>query len=365
MLKSTSLKIFFTRSAQFSRAFSNKKLAFSGIQPTGALHLGNYLGALKQWVDNQDMHDNMYCVVDLHAITTSSAHKKSNNLYEDTLKTAAIYLAAGIDPNKSKIFIQSHVSAHAELTWLFNCVTPLNWIERMSQYKDKSANTTDVSVGLLSYPILMAADILLYQPHFVPVGDDQKQHLNVARDIAGRFNSLYKVKYFKTLPEPLVVKHSGSRVMSLTDGTKKMSKSEENDMSRINLLDPVDVIVKKIKRCKTDHVKGLDISGTTEETRNRPECVNLLNIYQTLSGKSMKDVEAEYVDSNWSVFKPNLIDVVVSNLKPIQENYQELMKNKDYLEQVLMDGGNQANVIANQSLSDIKQIMGFYPPIAK
>jgi tryptophanyl-tRNA synthetase len=377
-------------------AVPKKKMAFSGIQPTGALHLGNYLGALKQWVLNQDNFDNLYCVVDLHAITNMALLQNRNQLRKESFETAAIYLAAGIDPEKSKIFIQSHVPAHTELAWLFNCVTPLNWVERMSQYKDKSAAAnaskgavedptfstgSGVSVGLLTYPILMACDVLLYQPHFVPVGDDQKQHLNLIRDIATRFNSLYKVKYFRHLPEGLMVDNVsmhdsnsgnssrrvlGSRVMSLQDGRSKMSKSDLNDGSRINLMDSPDLLRKKIKRCKTDILVGLDITPPADwdpaQGVYRPEATNLLSIYASLSGQTLEQVQAEFLTSNWATFKAQMADLVIAYLAPFQGRYTDLMENPDYIEAVLHAGQAHANAIANKSIYDMKQIMGLYQP---
>ena len=236
-----------------------KKRVLSGVQPTGVLHLGNYLGAIRQWVANQEDYDNFFCVVDLHAITAPHVPKE---LTKDTYRTAALYLASGIDPERSQIFVQSHVTAHAELTWLLNCATPMGWLERMIQFKEKSAKMTSeesVGVGLFDYPVLMAADILLYQANLVPVGEDQRQHLELTRDIARRFNDQYcKNKQRKTFLEPqALIQKSNARVMSLQDGTSKMSKSAENDMSRINLLDSPDEIARKIKRCKTDSLKGV------------------------------------------------------------------------------------------------------------
>ena len=233
-----------------------KQRILSGVQPTGNLHLGNYLGAIRNWVENQQDYDNFFCVVDLHAITVPHNPK---SLAQDTYAIAALYLACGIDLEYSTIFVQSHVSAHSELTWLLNCITPLNWLERMTQYKEKALKQGEnVSVGLLDYPVLMAADILLYNADKVPVGEDQKQHLELTRDIVIRINDKFgsKEKPVLKLPEPLIRKE-GARVMSLTDGTKKMSKSDESELSRINLLDPPDVIQKKIKKCKTDPIKGL------------------------------------------------------------------------------------------------------------
>jgi len=265
------------------------KRVLSGVQPTGALHLGNYLGAIRQWVQNQEAYDNYFCVVDLHAITVPHDPKK---LRAETVQSAAMYVASGIDPSRSKIFVQSHVRAHAELCWLLNCVTPMNWLERMIQFKEKAKKQGEnVGVGLFGYPVLMAADILLYQADLVPVGEDQRQHLELTRDICRRFNDQYCKKRRNTFrePEALIVKE-GARVMSLQDGTSKMSKSAENDNSRINLLDPPDVISKKIKKCKTDLFTGLEWDNP-----ERPECTNLLNMYQAVTGRTREDILAEVI----------------------------------------------------------------------
>ena len=273
-----------------------KQRILSGVQPTGNLHLGNYLGAIRNWVENQQDYDNFFCVVDLHAITVPHDPKK---LAQDTYAIAALYLACVIDLEYSTIFVQSHVSAHSELTWLLNCITPLNWLERMTQYKEKALKQGEnVSVGLLDYPVLMAADILLYNADKVPVGEDQKQHLELTRDIVIRINDKFgsKEKPVLKLPEPLIRKE-GARVMSLTDGTKKMSKSDESELSRINLLDPPDVIQKKIKKCKTDPIKGMVFDDP-----DRPECHNLLTLYSILSGKTKAEVAPEAQEMGWGQF---------------------------------------------------------------
>jgi tryptophanyl-tRNA synthetase len=325
----------------------------SGIQPTGSLHLGNYLGALKQWVEFQNVHESFFCVVDLHAITVPQNPKK---LREETLQSAAIYLASGIDPEKSRIFIQSHVSAHSELAWILNCITPMSWLERMIQYKEKSAKHGEtVGVGLFDYPVLMAADILLYKAQLVPVGDDQVQHLELTRDLARRFNEKYcKSKPILFEPKPLIVSE-GARIMSLQDGTSKMSKSAENDFSRINLLDPPDVIAKKIKRCKTDTFIGLEWDNP-----GRPESQNLLSIYQCVTGKTKEDISKEVASMNWGNFKVTLSDAVIAHLQPIQTRYHEIMKNRDYLETVLRKGQADASAIADQTLSEVKNAVGFF-----
>ncbi len=332
-----------------------KQRILSGVQPTGNLHLGNYLGAIRNWVENQQDYDNFFCVVDLHAITVPHEPKQ---LAQNTYAIAALYLACGIDLQYSTIFVQSHVSAHSELTWLLNCITPLNWLERMTQYKEKALKQGEnVSVGLLDYPVLMAADILLYNADKVPVGEDQKQHLELTRDIVIRINDKFgsKEKPVLTLPEPLIRKE-GARVMSLTDGTKKMSKSDESELSRINLLDPPDVIQKKIKKCKTDPVKGLVFDDP-----NRPECNNLLTLYTILSGKSKSDVAIEAQDMGWGQFKPLLTETVIESLKPIQDKYQSIMDDKNYLQSVLKDGQHKAETVANETLIRVKDALGFLP----
>jgi len=343
----------------------------SGVQPTGSLHLGNYLGAIRQWVDFQNSYDgeNFFCVVDLHAITMPHDPKE---LEESSLASAALYLAAGIDPSKSSIFIQSHVSAHAELAWLLNCCTPMNWLERMIQYKDKAKKQEEaVGVGLFTYPILMTADILLYQATEVPVGEDQRQHLELARDITRRFNDLYcKGNAYKKRckaakipsrpafvePEAIIVKE-GARVMSLTDGTSKMSKSDPSDLSRINVLDPPKVIRDKVKKCKTDSETGLEWDNP-----DRPEATNLLNIYLAVQpGRTKEDILEEVGGMSWGEFKPLLADAIVNHLEPIQKKYAAVREDKEYLEGVLKDGADAAEEIAVRTLNTAKVAMGFTP----
>ncbi|MGL5805025.1 MAG: tryptophan--tRNA ligase [Xenococcaceae cyanobacterium] len=334
----------------------NKQRVLSGIQPTGNLHLGNYLGAIRNWVEIQDQYDNFFCVVDLHAITVPHDPK---TLADDTYAIAALYLACGINLEHSTIFVQSHVSAHSELTWLLNCITPLNWLERMIQFKEKAIKQGEnVGVGLLDYPVLMAADILLYDADRVPVGEDQKQHIELTRDIAIRINDKFgdKKKSVLKLPEPLIRKE-GARVMSLTDGTRKMSKSDESELSRINLLDSPDAIVKKIKRCKTDQIKGL-----TFDDPERPECNNLLTLYAILANKTKEEVAAECQDMGWGQFKPLLTDTTIAALKPIQDKYKEIVTEQDYLNSVLREGRQKAETVANQTLSRVKSALGFLPP---
>ncbi|MEB3214686.1 MAG: tryptophan--tRNA ligase [Nostocales cyanobacterium 94392] len=338
----------------------SKQRVFSGVQPTGNLHLGNYLGAIRNWVEIQnqykEQYENYFCIVDLHAITVPQDPKA---LAANTYHLAAVYLACGLDLNYSSIFVQSHVSAHSELTWLFNCITPLNWLEDMVQYKEKAIKQGEnVNVGLLDYPVLMAADILLYQADKVPVGEDQKQHLELTRDIVNRFNHQFAKpdQPILKLPEPLISKE-GARVMSLTDGIKKMSKSDPSELSRINLTDTPGEITKKIKRCKTDTVRGLEFDNP-----ERPECNNLLTLYMLLSGKTKQEVVAECQDMGWGQFKPLLAETAVNALQPIQEKYQAVMDDKAYLEQVLRDGREKAEAIANQTLKQVKSALGFSIP---
>jgi tryptophanyl-tRNA synthetase len=334
-----------------------KQRVLSGVQPTGNLHLGNYLGAIRNWVEIQSQYENFFCVVDLHAIT---APHNPATLASDTYTIAALYLACGIDSEYSNIFVQSHVSAHSELTWLLNCFTPINWLTDMIQFKEKAVRQGEnVNTGLLDYPVLMAADILLYQADKVPVGEDQKQHLELTRDIAARFNHQFAKEKQPILkvPDPLIRKE-GARVMSLTDGTKKMSKSDPAEGSRINLLDPADVIQKKIKRCKTDPVKGL-----TFDDPERPECNNLLTLYMILSGKTKESVAAECQNMGWGQFKPLLTETVIESLKPIQDKYQAVMDDKGYLESVLRQGREKAEAIANETLSKVKTALGYSMPL--
>lgn len=334
-----------------------KQRVLSGVQPTGNLHLGNYLGAIRNWVEGQSQYENFFCVVDLHAIT---APYDPTTLAANTYKIAALYLSCGIDLQYSSIFIQSHVPAHSELTWLFNCITPINWLTDMIQFKEKAVRQGEnVNTGLMDYPVLMAADILLYDADVVPVGEDQKQHLELTRDIAVRVNHQFgnPEQPILKLPEPLIRKE-GARVMSLADGTKKMSKSDPSDMSRINLLDSPDDIQKKIKRCKTDPIKGLEFDNP-----ERPECNNLLTLYMLLSGKTKEDVAAQCQDMGWGQFKPLLTETTIEALKPIQQKYQAVMDDKSYLESVLREGKEKAQAIANATLLRVKAAMGYSMPL--
>jgi tryptophanyl-tRNA synthetase len=334
-----------------------KQRVLSGVQPTGNYHLGNYLGAIRNWVEGQSEYENYLFVADLHAITVPHDPKQ---LAADTYTLAALYLACGLDLNHSTIFVQSHVSAHSELTWLLNCITPLNWLQDMIQFKEKAVKQGEnVSAGLLDYPVLMAADILLYQADKVPVGEDQKQHLELTRDIAARLNHQFGKpdQPVLKLPDPLIRKE-GARVMSLADGTRKMSKSDPSELSRISLLDSPDQIQYKIKRCKTDPIRGL-----TFDDPARPECNNLLTLYTLLSGKRKEDVAVECQDMGWGQFKPLFTDTVIESLKPIQEKYQAVTADKSYLESVLRDGGEKARAIANQTLSQVKAALGYSLPL--
>jgi tryptophanyl-tRNA synthetase len=338
-----------------------KPRVLSGVQPTGALHLCNWLGAIRNWVDLQDSHDTFFCVVDLHAITVP--HDPAR-LAEDTLTTAALYLACGIDPERSTVFVQSQVSAHSELAWLLNCVTPLNWLERMIQFKEKAIKQGDqVSVGLLDYPVLMAADILLYDADRVPVGEDQKQHLELARDIAQqRINARFGRKgpdgepeAILKVPEPLILRE-GARVMSLSDGGSKMSKSDPNEGSRITLLDPPELITRKIKRAKTDPTMGLEF-GNPE----RPEADNLLGLYAILSGLGRDAAARECAQMGWGQFKPLLAEATVEALRPVQERYRELRQDPSLLAAVLQQGRERATAVADATLSRVRDCLGFLP----
>jgi tryptophanyl-tRNA synthetase len=334
-----------------------KSRVLSGIQTTGNLHLGNYLGAIRNWVEIQQEYDNFFFFADLHAITVPHDPK---TLAANTFNLAAIYLACGIDLEYSTIFVQSHVSAHSELTWLLNCITPLNWLERMIQFKEKAIKQGEnVGVGLLDYPVLMAADILLYDADKVPVGEDQKQHLELTRDIAARVNDKFGKPQEPVLkvPEPLI-RAEGARVMSLTDGTKKMSKSDPSELSRINLLDSPEEIAKKIKKCKTDPIKGLVFDDP-----ERPECHNLLTLYQLLGNKTKDEVAAECQDMGWGQFKPLLTETSIAALQPIQTKYKELIDNRDYLNTVLREGAAAADAVASQTLTRVKNALGYLPPL--
>ncbi len=330
-----------------------KELVFSGVQPTGNLHLGNYLGALKNFVSLQKSMNCLYCVVDLHAITTYQNPKELNS---NILETTAGFLASGLDSKKSIIFNQSSVSGHAELAWILNCVCRLGWLNRMTQFKDKAGKDKEkASVGLYIYPNLMAADILLYKATHVPVGADQKQHLELCRDIAQKFNNDFNKKDFFPLPDPLIQKNI-SRIMSLRDGTKKMSKSEESDYSRINLKDSSDEIVKKIKKAKTD---ANPITENIKDYENRPEAYNLLNIYSDLSDQKIETTISEFVGKDFSSLKDKLSEKLVETISPIGKEIVKLMNDKKHLEDVLKKGKQKASIIAEENLKKIREIVGF------
>ena len=331
---------------------SEKKLVFSGVQPTGNLHLGNYLGALKNFVSLQKNMDCIYCVVDLHAITT---FQNPSELKNNILETTASFLATGLDPNKSIIFNQSSVSAHSELAWIFNCVSRVGWLNRMTQFKDKAGSDKEkASVGLYIYPNLMAADILLYKATHVPVGADQKQHLELSRDIAQKFNNDFNCKGFFPLPEPLILKNI-SRVMSLRDGTKKMSKSEESDYSRINLKDSADEIVKKIKKAKSD---SESIPDDLKSLEKKPEALNLLNIYSEVSKINLEKALKEMAGREYSFIKSKLADLLVSEISPVGKEINKLMNDKAYLLQILKKGTEKATIKAEENLKNIREKVG-------
>tara|TARA_B100002051_G_scaffold216428_1_gene209018 strand:+ start:1530 stop:2540 length:1011 start_codon:yes stop_codon:yes gene_type:complete len=330
-----------------------KKLVFSGVQPTGNLHLGNYLGAIKNFVELQKDMDCIYCVVDLHAITVFQDPKDLKN---NILETVAGFLACGLDFKKSIIFNQSSVSGHAELAWIFNCVSRVGWMNRMTQFKEKAGlNKENASVGLYVYPNLMAADILLYKATHVPVGDDQKQHLELSRDIAQKFNKDFKSNNFFPIPEPLIQKNF-SRVMSLRDGKRKMSKSDESDYSRINLTDSKDDINKKIKKAKTD---SLSIPEKIDELKDRPEALNLLNIYSSITNSQLEQTLKNMSGKDFSKFKKNLSEVLIDTICPIGKKINEIRKDKSYLIKIIEEGSNKARDISDRNLTQIKKIVGF------
>ncbi len=332
-----------------------KKKIFSGVQPTGNLHLGNYLGAIKNFVDlnNDTQNECIFCVVDLHAITVSQNPKDlKSNIHE----TVATFVASGIDPKKSIIFNQSQVSAHSEAAWILSCVARMGWLNRMTQFKEKAGKDKEkASIGLYSYPVLMAADILLYDSTHVPVGDDQKQHLELCRDIAQKFNNDYKMDNFFIVPEPLIKKEF-SRIMSLKDGLKKMSKSDVSDLSRINLTDDKDKIINKIKKAKTD---TQPLPFTIEELEKRPEAKNLIGIYSSLTNNTLQKSIDEFAGKNFSEFKERLSEIVVNEINPISLRIKNLLDDKVFLEKILKDGYEKANEIASKKIKKIHKILGF------
>ena len=336
---------------------------FSGVQPTGNLHLGNYLGAIKNFVSLQNDHECIYCVVDMHAITVKQDPKVLKN---NILEVAASFIAAGINPEKSIIFAQSQVSAHAELAWIFNCVARLGWLNRMTQFKEKAGkNRENASAGLYTYPVLMAADILAYHATHVPVGDDQRQHLELARDIAQKFNNDFDLDYFP-ITEPVIM-GAATRVMSLRDGKKKMSKSDISDYSRLNLTDNIDGISNKIRKAKTDPLPLPDANSLNEEgnfkeetINSRAEAVNLLNIYSALSNEDIIKVVEKFEGRQFSDFKKELNEIAVETLAPITKEMRKLLEDKTYLESIIKNGGNRANILAQPIITKVKDIIGFY-----
>ncbi len=326
---------------------------FSGVQPTGNLHLGNYLGAIRNFVGLQQTHECIYCVVDMHAITVWQDPKE---LAANTREVAAAYIAAGIDPEKNIIFNQSKVAAHAELAWILNCVARIGWLNRMTQFKDKAGKDREkASVGLYAYPILMAADILVYRATHVPVGDDQKQHLELARDTAQKFNNDFGAQDFFPLPEPLIM-GPATRVMSLRDGTKKMSKSDPSDYSRITMRDGADDIAKKIRKAQTDPDA---LPETVDGLQGRPGADNLVGIYAALAGMTKAEVLAQYGGRQFSVFKPALADLAVEKLSPITDEMKRLMADPAYIDGVLEKGAVRARAIADPVIARVREIVGF------
>ncbi len=330
----------------------HKKIVFSGVQPTGNLHLGNYLGALKNFVDLQNKFECIYCIVDLHAITNRQNPKE---LKSNILETAASFIASGLDPEKNIIFNQASVAAHSELAWIFNCVARIGWMNRMTQFKEKAGvNKENASVGLLVYPNLMAADILLYKATHVPVGEDQKQHLELTRDIAKKFNNDFNSKDFFPIVDPIIPKEI-SRVMSLRDGNKKMSKSEDSDYSRLNLTDDKDLIDQKIKKAKTD---AEPIPSEFNGLKNRKEAANLISIYASINNTKIEKVLKEFGGKNFSTFKSKLSESIIEKICPIGIEIKKLLEDKNYIYKILENGGKKANMLANKNLKEIYEIIG-------
>ena len=331
------------------------KKIFSGVQPTGNLHLGNYLGAIKNFVELSKDNKNqcIFCVVDLHSITTKQDPKK---LRDNINETVASFIASGIDPKKNIIFNQSRVPAHSEAAWILSCVARMGWLNRMTQFKEKAGKDKEkASVGLYSYPILMAADILLYDATHVPVGDDQKQHLELSRDIAQKFNNEFEVENFFKIPDPLIQKEF-SRIMSLKDGLRKMSKSDPSDASRINLTDNKDQIINKIKKAKTD---TFPMPKDTEELKSRPEARNLISIYSSLTNTKIDQNIEILSGKNFSEFKESLSQVLVDKIEPITKEIKKLLNDRSHIEQILDEGSKKANEIASKKIKEIHKIVGF------
>jgi tryptophanyl-tRNA synthetase len=329
----------------------NKKVIFSGMQPSGSLTLGNYLGALKNWVNLQNEYDCYYCVVDMHAITVP---KEPKDLRKNTLEVLANYIAAGIDPEQVTLFIQSHVAAHAELAWILNCFSYFGELGRMTQFKDKSKklDSNAIPVGLFTYPVLMAADILLYQADLVPVGEDQRQHLEITRDIAQRFNNRFS-ETFK-VPDAFISKE-GAKIMSLQNPLSKMSKSDVNENSYIVLMDDADAIRRKLKRAVTDSI------GVVRYSDEQPGVKNLLTIYSKITDKPIDQIVASYEGKGYAQFKDDVAEVIIEELKPIQDKIDYLLKNKDYLEQIYVRGAEKAEAVARKTLRKVQKKVGFIP----
>jgi len=324
-----------------------KKRIFSGVRPSGSIHIGNYLGAIKNWVEAQNEYDSIFCIVDLHALTTPYQPKE---LTKNTLETAAIYLALGLDPKKNTIFIQSHVPEHTEMTWLLNTITKIQELQRMTQFKDKSTEKpANINAGLLNYPVLMAADILLYNTNVVPVGQDQKQHVELARTLARRFNQLYG----KTLTVPdVLIKKEGAKIMRLDNPLKKMAKSATNPYNAIALTDSPNLIKDKIKKAVTDSGKEIEYNP------KKPAIANLMTIYHCFSGMSFNEIEKKYKGKGYAQFKEDLTNVIIKGLKPFQEKKKALDKKPDYVNKILQDGAKKAQTIAQKTLKDVKKKMG-------
>jgi len=336
-----------------TNAPKHSPLVFSGMQPTNSLHLGNYLGALKNWVKLQERMPCIYCVVDMHALTVEADPKA---LARATREVTAAFIAAGVDPARSILFNQSRVAAHAELAWVFNCVARIGWLNRMTQFKDKAGkNRENASVGLFVYPDLMAADILAYRATHVPVGEDQKQHLELSRDIAQKFNNDFNAPDFFPLPEP-VITGPGMRVMSLRDGSKKMSKSDESDYSRINLTDDADAISQKIRKARTD---PNPLPETKDGLAGRPEAENLINIYAALSDHSVETVIGEFAGAQFSVFKNALADLAVAKLTPIASEVRALLADPAEIDRILSSGAQRAAAIAAPVMAEVRRFVGF------
>ena len=345
-----------TDAPQYPRApqYKGPQRVFSGMQPTNGLHLGNYLGALQKFVALQDKYESIYCIVDLHAITTGPDPKELANRCREV---AAAYVAAGVDPKRSTIFIQSAVREHSELAWVFNCVARMGWLERMTQFKDKAGSHAErSSVGLFDYPVLQAADILLYKATHVPVGEDQKQHLELSRDIAAKFNNDYEAPNFFPLPDPLI-QGPGARIMSLRDGTKKMSKSDTSDMTRINMTDDADAIMSKIKKATTD---SLPVPESAEGLKGRAEVENLVGIFAATTGRTTEDVLAEFGGKGFGVFKPALAEALAAKLSPIAAEMRRLGADPGTLDAILKDGAEKARAVAQPIMAEVRDVVGFW-----